>query len=72
MNMSNSRDDHSIVNYLPDGLMEEAKLLFNELGEQINEIRLRVGRTAVAMLSTGQIYYASGRTQGWNMRMCVS
>ena len=53
MNMSNSRDDHSIVNYLPDGLMEEAKLLFNELGEQINEIRLRVGRTAVAMLSTG-------------------
>ena len=53
MIMLNDKDYTSVAKYLPDGLIVEAAGLLNELGEKVNEIRLRVGRPAVAMLTDG-------------------
>ena len=42
-----------IIKYLPDYLQKEAHDLISEAGHHVNEIRLRVGRPAVAMLTSG-------------------
>ncbi len=55
MNMSNKKDIDSITRYLPDDLTLQARNLLNEFGNQVNEIRLRVGRPAVAMLTDRHI-----------------
>ena len=53
MNASDEKKQHNILHYFPDPLIPELNKLLNELGGEVNEIRLRVGRPAVAMLSDG-------------------
>ena len=61
MSMSKNIDYKSIIKFLPDGLMREAEEVFHKFGGQINEIRLRVGRPAVVML-TDQIIFLRNNT----------
>ena len=57
--MSNTRDYHPVTACLPEGLMPEAARLLKDYGEKVNEIRLRVGRPAVAMLTDGHEFMRS-------------
>ena len=51
----------SIAGYLPDRLIPEATALLHERRGEVNEIRLRTGRPAVAMLTQGFRYLGGGQ-----------
>ncbi len=51
MGIQNNRE--RIVQYLPDFMQPETRDLIRQVGNQLNEIRLRIGRPAVAMLVSG-------------------
>lgn len=51
--MNSERNCEIVIRYLPDYLKGSVRDLFGKYGNYVNEIRLRVGRPAVAMLSDG-------------------
>lgn len=50
------KENEKIIKYLPDYLQNETLALLSEEGNCVNEIRLRVGRAAVAMFKEGHRY----------------
>ena len=51
MKENNAKDLKNILNYMPDYLKQSASELLDKYGKEVNEIRMRVGKPAVAMLT---------------------